>query len=251
MSDQDERDPAPDQSQTEERPPEIPPELADPAAARHRAVPELVHAARGGPRQPPSASSTTRSTAEADRGLHAARRRRRGAPAGRPLPGRHRDPHPQDVQAAGRQPAADRAGPGARAPQRGARLTQPVPARRRARGAEAARGRGPPRDRRPAAEHQVELPAVVSLSPLLSDDLQTLALNITEPGTSGRLHRLEPQTMTVAKQECSRRSTCGSAWRLNRILIKELEVLELGSKSSPKCSRRSARTSASTSCASR
>jgi hypothetical protein len=33
---------------------------------------------------------------------------------------------------------------------------------------------------------------VVSLSPLLSDDLQTLASNITEPGRLTGFHRLEP-----------------------------------------------------------
>ena len=73
---------------------------------------------------------------------------------------------------------------------------------------------------------------VVSLSPLLSDDLQTLALNITEPGR-------------LADFIVSSLSTIGTAVRqdvleildvrermanLNRILIKELEVLELGSK---------------------
>jgi ATP-dependent Lon protease len=73
---------------------------------------------------------------------------------------------------------------------------------------------------------------VVSLSPLLSDDLQTLALNITDPGR-------------LADFIVSSLSTIGTAVRqdvleildvrermanLNRILIKELEVLELGSK---------------------
>ena len=39
---------------------------------------------------------------------------------------------------------------------------------------------------------KVNFQQIVSLSPLMSDDLQTLASNITEPGRAGRFHRLEP-----------------------------------------------------------
>ncbi len=73
---------------------------------------------------------------------------------------------------------------------------------------------------------------VVSLSPLLSDDLQTLALNITEPGRLADFIASSLSTITTpVKQEILEtldlRDRMGS---LNRILIKELEVLELGSK---------------------
>ena len=48
-----------------------------------------------------------------DRRVHPARSVDRGAAAGRSLHDRHRHPHPQDVQAARRQPAPDRPGAGA------------------------------------------------------------------------------------------------------------------------------------------
>lgn len=73
---------------------------------------------------------------------------------------------------------------------------------------------------------------VVSLSPLLSDDLQTLALNIAEPGKlADFIVSSLPTIGTVAKQEAL--DTLDVRARmdlLNRMLIKELEVLELGSK---------------------
>ncbi len=73
---------------------------------------------------------------------------------------------------------------------------------------------------------------IVSLSPLLSDDLQTLAFNISEPGKLADFIASSLSTLpTTTKQELleildvrARMDT------LNRILIKELEVLELGSK---------------------
>jgi ATP-dependent Lon protease len=73
---------------------------------------------------------------------------------------------------------------------------------------------------------------IVSLSPLLSDDLQTLAVNITEPGKLADFIISSLPTLTTAvKQEVL--DTLDVRARmdlLNRILIKELEVLELGSK---------------------
>src|SRR5215831_13375316 len=73
---------------------------------------------------------------------------------------------------------------------------------------------------------------VVSLSPLLSDDLQTLAANITDPGKLADFIASSLATIgTSIKQEIL--STLDVRARmdaLNRILIKELEVLELGSK---------------------
>jgi ATP-dependent Lon protease len=73
---------------------------------------------------------------------------------------------------------------------------------------------------------------VVSLSPLLSDDLQTLAVNITEPGKLADFIASSLATIgTPIKQEIL--STLDVRARmdaLNRILIKELEVLELGSR---------------------
>jgi ATP-dependent Lon protease len=73
---------------------------------------------------------------------------------------------------------------------------------------------------------------VVSLSPLLSDDLQALAANITEPGKLADFIASSLATIgTPVKQEIldtlDIRARMDS---LNRILIKELEVLELGSK---------------------
>jgi ATP-dependent Lon protease len=73
---------------------------------------------------------------------------------------------------------------------------------------------------------------VVSLSPLLSDDLQTLAANITDAGRLADFIASSITTIaTAVKQEVL--ATLDVRARmdaLNRILIKELEVLELGSK---------------------
>jgi ATP-dependent Lon protease len=73
---------------------------------------------------------------------------------------------------------------------------------------------------------------VVSLSPLLSDDLQALAANITDPGKLADFIASSLTTIgTPVKQDIlgmlDIRTRMDS---LNRILIKELEVLELGSK---------------------
>jgi ATP-dependent Lon protease len=73
---------------------------------------------------------------------------------------------------------------------------------------------------------------VVSLSPLLSDDLQTLASNITEPGRLADFIASSLSTISTAvKQEVLETLDIRARMdSLNRILIKELEVLELGSK---------------------
>ena len=73
---------------------------------------------------------------------------------------------------------------------------------------------------------------VVSLSPLLSDDLQTLAMNITEPGRLADFIASSLSTISTAvKQEILETLDIRARMdNLNRILIKELEVLELGSK---------------------
>ena len=73
---------------------------------------------------------------------------------------------------------------------------------------------------------------VVSLSPLLSDDLQTLAANITEPGRLADFIASSLTTIaTAVKQEVLETLDVRARMdNLNRILIKELEVLELGSK---------------------
>jgi ATP-dependent Lon protease len=73
---------------------------------------------------------------------------------------------------------------------------------------------------------------VVSLSPLLSDDLQTLAVNIAEPGRLADFIASSLSTISTAvKQEVLETLDIrGRMDKLNRILIKELEVLELGSK---------------------
>jgi ATP-dependent Lon protease len=73
---------------------------------------------------------------------------------------------------------------------------------------------------------------VVSLSPLLSDDLQTLSTNITDPGRLADFIASSLTTInTAVKQEVlETRDVRMRLDALNRILIKELEVLELGSK---------------------
>ena len=73
---------------------------------------------------------------------------------------------------------------------------------------------------------------VVSLSPLLSDDLQTLSSNITDPGRLADFIASSLTTIsTQVKQEVlETRDVRARLDTLNRVLIKELEVLELGSK---------------------
>src|SRR5437899_2101011 len=73
---------------------------------------------------------------------------------------------------------------------------------------------------------------VVSLSPLLSDDLQTLAMNIAESGRLADFIASSLSTISTAvKQEVLETLDIRARMdNLNRILIKELEVLELGSK---------------------
>jgi ATP-dependent Lon protease len=73
---------------------------------------------------------------------------------------------------------------------------------------------------------------VVSLSPLLSDDLQTLAMNITDPGRLADFIASSLTTLTTqARQEVLETIDVRARMDLlNRVLIKELEVLELGSK---------------------
>jgi ATP-dependent Lon protease len=73
---------------------------------------------------------------------------------------------------------------------------------------------------------------VVSLSPLLSDDLQALAANITDPGKLADFIASSLTTIgTPGKQEVLETLDIRARMdSLNRILIKELEVLELGSK---------------------
>jgi ATP-dependent Lon protease len=73
---------------------------------------------------------------------------------------------------------------------------------------------------------------VVSLSPLLSDDLQALAMNITEPGRLADFIASSLATLTTAvKQEVLETVDVRARLDLlNRLLIKEAEVLELGSK---------------------
>ena len=73
---------------------------------------------------------------------------------------------------------------------------------------------------------------VVSLSPLLSDDLQTLALNIVDPGKLADfiVSSLTTITTPVKQDVLETLDVRARMDLLNRILIKELEVLELGSK---------------------
>jgi len=73
---------------------------------------------------------------------------------------------------------------------------------------------------------------IVSLSPLMSDDLQSLAVNITDAGRladfiASSLGTLATETKQEVLQTLDVRARLDL---LNRLLIKELEVLELGSK---------------------
>ena len=73
---------------------------------------------------------------------------------------------------------------------------------------------------------------VVQLSPVLSDDLQSLAVNITDPGRladfiASSLGTISTQTKEEVLETLDIRARMDA---LNRLLIKELEVLELGSK---------------------
>src|SRR5687767_1361415 len=73
---------------------------------------------------------------------------------------------------------------------------------------------------------------IVSLSPLMSDDLQALATNITDPGRLADFIASGLGTIgTETKQEVLHTLDVRARLDLlNRLLIKELEVLELGSK---------------------
>jgi ATP-dependent Lon protease len=73
---------------------------------------------------------------------------------------------------------------------------------------------------------------IVSLSPLMSDDLQTLATNIAEPGRLADFIASSLGSITTETRQ-DVLATLDVRQRLdllNRLLIKELEVLELGSK---------------------
>src|SRR5437667_1890828 len=77
---------------------------------------------------------------------------------------------------------------------------------------------------------------VVSLSPLLSDDLQTLAMNITEPGRLADFIASSLSTIsTGVKQEVLETLDIRARLdTLNRILIRAVSALELGSKTQAK-----------------
>ena len=111
--------------------------------------------------------------------------------------------------------------------------TRPVPAGRGHRRRRAAARRGSPRDRRAAAQHQEQLPA----------GRVAVAAAVRRPpgarrqhhrsGQARRLHRLEPDDHRHRRSSRRCSTTLDIRARmdaLNRILIKELEVLELGSK---------------------
>ena len=73
---------------------------------------------------------------------------------------------------------------------------------------------------------------IVSLSPLMSDDLQTLATNVTDAGRladfiASSLGTIGTATKQTVLETLDVRERLDA---LNRLLIKELEVLELGSK---------------------
>jgi ATP-dependent Lon protease len=73
---------------------------------------------------------------------------------------------------------------------------------------------------------------IVQLSPVLSEDLSALVANIPEPGRLADFIASSLSTVTTAvKQELLETADVRERMdRLNRVLIKELEVLEVGSK---------------------
>ena len=73
---------------------------------------------------------------------------------------------------------------------------------------------------------------VISLSPLLSDDLRSLATNIDEPGKLADFvaSSLTTITTTTKQEVLATLEIRERLLNLNRILVNELEVLELGSK---------------------
>ncbi len=73
---------------------------------------------------------------------------------------------------------------------------------------------------------------VVSLSPVLSDELQALSGNISEPGKlADFIASSLPTLATAARQDVLETLDVRARMaHLNRILVKEIEVLELGSK---------------------
>ena len=74
---------------------------------------------------------------------------------------------------------------------------------------------------------------VVELSPTLSDELQALAANIQDPGAPGRLRRRQPALASPPPQKQEMLETLdvrARLERLNKVLVKDLEVLEVGNK---------------------
>ena len=79
---------------------------------------------------------------------------------------------------------------------------------------------------------QTNFQQIVQLSPVLSEDLSTLVSNIAEPGRLADFIASSLSTVTTAvKQELLEVEDVRQRMdRLNRVLTKELEVLEVGSK---------------------
>ncbi len=200
MSDRDE--PVVVEDRLERRTPGDPRRNARVAVARHGAVPQLVHAAGRGARGFGAPDRRGHDRRPHDWRVHPARSHRRGAGPGRPLSHRHRHAHPQDVQAAGRQPPARSF--------RASRASGSIASCRRVRICSAAVSHA---DEVLRDEDHLEIDAlqrniksnfqqVVSLSPLLSDDLQSLAGNITDPGKLADFIASSLTTLgTAVKQE--------------------------------------------------
>ena len=110
--------------------------------------------------------------------------------------------------------------------------TQALPARPRAPGQEALRASDRTEIDALMRNIKTNFQKVVSLSPLLSEDLQTLAGTISEPGRLADFIASSLTTLETAvrQQVLETLDVRARMDHLNRILIKELEVLELGSK---------------------
>ena len=179
---------------------------------------------------------------------------RRAGP-GRSLPDRHADPHPQDVQAARRQPAADRAGPRAhRARSASSRRKPYLRAEVTEAGGAVARGRRA-RDRRAAAQRARELPAgrPAVAGAVRRPDRRWPPTSASPAGSRTSSPRASARSAPPPSRSCSAmldvrarhgRAEPASSPRSSR-------SSSSARRSSRRSSPRSARTSASTSCASR
>ncbi len=183
------------------------------AAARHRAVPEFVHAAGRGPRVVGQADRRGDRRRQGHRRLHPEGSDAGGAGPGRSARRRHADAHPQDVQAARRQPAPDRPGPGAH-PARPRDRDTAVPARRGRRGGRDPAGVGRAGDRRARAQHPRELPAgrAAVAGAVRGSRTPSPATSPTSGGWPTSSPRASARSAPPPSRSCCERRTSARGW---------------------------------------